>query len=200
MKTNFKLIGTGIVSALAASLCCITPILGLLAGTGGAVSSFSWLEPFRPYFICLTILVLGFAWYQNINSKKQIDCNCETEEKSKFFQSKFFLSIVTVLVVFLMTFPFYAHIFYSKESKQGMILNKLNIEKVEISISGMTCKACEAHINSEICKLSGIVKSNVSYEKGKGIFEYDSSKTNSAEIEKSIHSTGYVVINKRKLK
>ena len=91
MKTDKKLIGAGLLTAIAASLCCITPVLALVAGTSGLASTFSWLEPFRPYFIGLTILVLGFAWYQKLKPKKQIDCNCETEEKQKFIQSKMFL-------------------------------------------------------------------------------------------------------------
>jgi len=61
MKTDNKLIGAGLLTAIAASLCCITPVLALIAGTSGLASTFSWLEPFRPYFIGLTILVLGFA-------------------------------------------------------------------------------------------------------------------------------------------
>ena len=73
MKTDKKLIGAGLLTAIAASLCCITPVLALVAGTSGLASTFSWLEPFRPYFIGLTILVLGFAWYQKLKPKKQIE-------------------------------------------------------------------------------------------------------------------------------
>ena len=84
MKKDNKLIGAGLLTAFAASLCCITPVLALIAGTSGLASSFSWLEPFRPYLIGLTILVLGFAWYQKLKPKKEIDCDCETDEKPKF--------------------------------------------------------------------------------------------------------------------
>ena len=48
MKTDKKLIGAGLLTAFAASLCCITPVLALVAGTSGLASSFSWLEPARP--------------------------------------------------------------------------------------------------------------------------------------------------------
>src|SRR5690554_7743242 len=81
MKKDNKLIGAGILTAFAASLCCITPVLALIAGTSGLAASFSWLEPFRPYLIGLTILVLGFAWYQKLKPKKEIDCDCETEDR-----------------------------------------------------------------------------------------------------------------------
>jgi len=83
MVTDGKLIGTGLLTAIAASLCCITPVLALIAGTSGLASTFSWLEPFRPYFIGLTILVLAFAWYQKLKPQKKIDCNCEAKLRKR---------------------------------------------------------------------------------------------------------------------
>jgi len=80
MKTDNKLIGTGLLTAIAASLCCITPVLALIAGTSGLASTFSWLEPFRPYFIGLTILVLAFAWYQKLKPQKKIERTVTVKE------------------------------------------------------------------------------------------------------------------------
>src|SRR5690606_3510047 len=139
MKTNNKLIGAGLLTAIAASLCCITPVLALVAGTSGLASTFSWLEPFRPYFIGLTILVLGFAWYRKLKPKKQIDCNCETEEKPKFIQSKMFLGIVTAYAIVMLPFPYYASIFYPRKEKQMKVVYKSNLHKVTFTRSGMAC-------------------------------------------------------------
>ena len=197
MVTDGKLIGTGLLTAIAASLCCITPVLTLIAGTSGLASTFSWLEPFRPYFIGLTILVLGFAWYQKLKPKKQIDCNCETEEKPKFIQSKMFLGIVTVFAIIMLAFPYYAHIFYPKTEKQVIVVDKSNVQTVEFTISGMTCASCEEHVNHEVNKLSGIIKSTASFENENAIVEFDNSKTNIAEIEKAINGTGYSVTDKK---
>ena len=197
MKTDKKLIGAGLLTAIAASLCCITPVLALVAGTSGLASTFSWLEPARPYFIGLTILVLGFAWYQKLKSKKQIDCNCEKEEKPKFIQSKMFLGIVTAFAIVMLAFPYYAHIFYPKTEKQIIVVDKSNVQTVEFSISGMTCASCEEHVNHEVNKLSGIIKSTASFENENAIVEFDNSKTNIAEIEKAINGTGYSVTDKK---
>lgn len=197
MKTDKKLIGAGLLTAIAASLCCITPVLALVAGTSGLASTFSWLEPFRPYFIGLTILVLGFAWYQKLKPKKQIDCNCETEEKPKFIQSKMFLGIVTAFAIVMLAFPYYSSIFYPKKEKQIIVVDKSNIKKVEFTISGMTCESCGEHVNHEVNKLTGIISSNASYENGNAIVEFDNSKTNISEIEKAINSTGYSVADKK---
>ena len=197
MKKDNKLIGAGLLTAFAASLCCITPVLALVAGTSGLASTFSWLEAFRPYFISLTILVLGFAWYQKLKPQKQIDCNCETDEKPKFLQSKMFLGIVTPFAIVMLAFPYYAHIFYPKTEKQIIVVDKSNIQKVEFTISGMTCESCGEHVNHEVNKLTGIISSNASFENGNAIVEFDNSKTNIAKIEKAINSTGYFVTDKK---
>ena len=197
MKSENKLEGLGLLTAISASLCCITPVLALLAGTSGLASTFSWIEPFRPYFIGLTILVLGFAWYQKRKPKKQIDCDCETDEKPKFIQSKMFLGIVTVFAIIILAFPYYSRVFSPKTEKEIIVVDKSNIQEVEFTVSGMTCASCEEHVNHEVNKLAGVISSNASYENGKAVVEYDNSKTNITEIEKAINSTGYSVTDKK---
>lgn len=197
MKNENNLIGAGLLTAITASLCCITPVLALIAGTSGIASTFSWIEPFRPYLIGLTFLVLGFAWYQKLKPKKEIDCDCETEEKPKFIQSKKFLGIVTVFAIVMLAFPYYSGVFYPNTEKQIIVVDKSNVEKTEFKISGMTCASCEGHVNHEVNKLSGIVNIKASYENGNAIIEFDKTKTNEAEIERAINSTGYEVTNKK---
>jgi hypothetical protein len=43
MNSENKLIGAGLLTAITASLCCITPVLALIAGTSGI--TFAWIEP-----------------------------------------------------------------------------------------------------------------------------------------------------------
>jgi mercuric ion transport protein len=193
MKSENKLIGTGLLTAITASLCCIAPVLALIAGTSGIASTFSWLEPFRPYLIGLTILVLGFTWYQKLKPKKEIDCECETDEKPKFIQSKTFLGVVTVFAIVMLAFPYYSGVFYPNTEKQIIIVDKSNLKTTEFKISGMTCLSCEEHVNHEVNKLNGIVISKASYENGTAIIEFDKTKTNEKEIENAINSTGYKV-------
>ncbi|MDT0676160.1 mercuric transport protein MerTP [Autumnicola musiva] len=199
MKSENKLIGAGLLTAITASLCCITPVLALIAGTSGIASTFSWIEPFRPYLIGLTILVLGFAWYQKLKPRKEMDCECETDEKPKFIQSRTFLGIVTVFAIIMMAFPYYSGIFYSNTEKQIIVVDKSDIKTTEFTISGMTCASCEEHVNHEVNKLIGIVSSKTSYENGNAIIEFDRTKSNEAEIEKAINSTGYKVTDKKEI-
>ena len=197
MRNENKVMGAGLLTAITASLCCITPVLAIIAGTSGIASTFSWIEPFRPYLIGLTILVLGFAWYQKLKPKKQIDCECETDEKPKFIQSKTFLGIVTVFAIVMMAFPYYSGIFYANTEKQIIVVDKSDIQTTEFKINGMTCASCEEHVNHEVNKLNGVVNSKASYENGNAIIEFDRTKTNENEIEKAINSTSYKVTNKK---
>jgi len=197
MKSENKLIGAGILTAITASLCCITPVLALIAGTSGIASTFSWIKPFIPYLIGLTVLVLVFAWCQKLKPLKEIDCECEKDEKPKFMQSKKFLGIVTVFSVVMLAFPYYSGIFYSNIEKQIIIVDKSDIKTTEFKISGMTCASCEVNVNHEVNKLNGVVNSKVSYENGNAIIAFDKTKTNEVEIEKAINLTGYKVINKK---
>lgn len=192
-----RLIGISIITAITASLCCITPVLALIAGTSGIASTFSWLEPFRSYLIGFTVLVIGFAWYQKLKSRNEIDCECETDEKPKFMQSKTFLAIVTVFAIVMLAFPYYSGIFYSNMEKQIVIVDKSDIKTTEFKINGMTCASCEEHVNHEVNKLNGILNSKASYESGNAIVEFDKTKTNETEIEKAINATGYKVTGKK---
>jgi len=203
-KKIYGLAGASVLTAIAASLCCITPVLALVAGVSGLASTFLWLEPIRPYFIVLTVLALSFVWYQKLRPKNKIDCNCETDDlpagqagKPKFIQSKTFLGIVTAFAIIMLAFPYYSGIFYPNTEKQIIVVDKSDIKTIEFKISGMTCAGCEEHVNHEVSKLDGIIKSNASYENGNTIVEFDNSKTNMDEIEKAINTTGYSVTDKK---
>ncbi|WP_213196240.1 mercuric transport protein MerTP [Cloacibacterium caeni] len=197
MKTDKKLISTGLLAAFTASLCCITPLLAFIAGTSGLATTFSWLEPLRPYLIGLTIFVLGFAWYLKLKPKKQLDCSCEKDEKIPFTQSKMFLGIITLFAVVMLAFPYYSGIFYPTTEKQIIIVDQSNIREIEFTISGMTCASCGEHVNSEVNKLTGIISSDASYENKNAVVKFDDSKTNIDEIENAINGTGYVVTAKK---
>ncbi len=200
MKSEYKLTGLGLLMSISASLCCITPLLALLAGTSGFASTFSWLEPLRPYLIGLTVLVLGFAWYQKLKPQKQVDCKCNTTEITPFIQTKKFLGIITVFAGLMLAFPTYTHIFFPKAEKQTIVIVQTNIQTAEFTINGMTCSGCEEHVNHEVNKLKGIIHITVSYEKGNAIVAFDKTKTDIQEIEQALAKTGYSVSDKKELK
>lgn len=108
METTRKqtLLNAGtIVAALGASLCCIVPVAVAVLGVGSAALG-AKLEPFRPYFIGLTVALLGFALYQAYKPQ-----HCEPGEACALPQSRrrsrIVLWVVSVIAALLLAFPYY---------------------------------------------------------------------------------------------
>jgi len=197
INQNKKLASAGLLAAFAASLCCITPLLALVAGMGGIASSLSWLEPLRPLFIGITVLVLGFAWYQQLKTKMEIECDCETDEKKSFLQTKKFLGIVTVLAALLLAFPYYSSIFYTTNSANAATVSAVNTQQVDLKIGGMTCTGCETHINHAVSNVEGVIQVESDYKTGDAVIKFDESKVSVDEIVDAVNATGYKVIDKK---
>lgn len=197
METNNKTpqkgaVATGILAALAASSCCIPPVIAAIAGVGGAAGTLSWMEPLRPYLIGLAIIAIGYAWYSHLKPKKADDCGCDIE-KPKFYQTKGFLVGITLFASLSITFPYYSGIFFADNKKEVIVVDKHSIQKINIKIDGMTCDACQNHVNHTVNELPGIIDVKTSYLEGNAKVEFDNSQTTIVEIKKAINSTGYKV-------
>lgn len=206
LKSSGTLTCAGVLSATAASLCCITPVVALLAESSSIVANFSWIEPARPYLIGLSIAVLAFAWYVKLQSAKtsDMDCNCETPKKASFLQSKIFLSIVTFFAILIMAFPLYAKVFYPKSKTQATMVAVIdNKQQVNFTLQGMTCEGCEEHVNTELSKVTGVLAYKTSYASKNSLVTFDKSKVDIKTIQAAINITGYTVkeynlINRKK--
>ncbi len=198
-KSNKALLGSGIITAIAASLCCITPVLALIAGTSGMASSFSWMEPFRPYLIGITVLVLGFAWYQKLKPRtaEEIACACEEDEKPSFWQSRKFLFIVTVFAVLMLAFPYYSPIFYPDNKKEVVIVNAADIQTIQLDIEGMTCKTCDSHVAHAAQEVDGVIEAKADHTTGKAEVKFDNTKTSKEAVIRAIDKTSYKVVSEQ---
>ncbi len=191
-----------VITAIAASLCCITPVLALLAGVSGIASVFSWIEPLRPYLIVLTILIIGFAWYQKLKprTKKEIECGCAEDEKQSFLQSNFFLIIVTVFAILMLAFPYYSKIFFPKTENKIVSVELNNIVEADFAIVGMTCQGCEEEVKYEVAKMPGFIEATANHVTGKATVKFDKSKSTIEDVASAINKTGYKVIHQEELK
>ena len=195
-KTSKNAAYTGLFAAVAASSCCIPPVIALIAGVGGSASALSWMEPFRPYLIGLAIVAIGYAWYNYLKPKKEEDC-CEVDAKPKWYQTKEFLIGITLFAAISISFPYYAHIFYPDNKKEVVIINQSDIQTVNFDVQGMTCAGCEESIKHAVNELNGIVNVTPSYEKENTEVKFDKTKTSKEDIEKAINATGYKVVKQK---
>lgn len=181
-----------ILTSASASLCCIVPFLGLLGGSSGLISTVSWLEPFRPFFIAGTFLILGFAWYRAIKASKKDDCGCGPQKPS-FVQSKKFLSVITVVSLLLISFPSFSRLMIRANDNDVSNVDQERNKKITLTVTGMTCASCERHIETEVIKLSGVSSVNVSYFGKSATIEYSPEKVDKEKIIAAINNTGYRV-------
>lgn len=186
MKSQVAL---SVFTALSASMCCIAPVLAMAAGTSSLATSFHWVEPFRPYFISASVLVLGFAWLQSFKAKED-DCNCQTPKKKSFFQSRTFLSVITILSFLLIAFPSYSKFFFQASP---VVQEQSKNKKIELVVSGMSCVSCEYHIEGEVKKLAGVSSVKASYDKGNATIEFNEQKIKAEKIIEAINGIGYKV-------
>ena len=195
-KTSKNAAYTGLFAAVAASSCCIPPVIALIAGVGGSASALSWMEPFRPYLIGLAVVAIGYAWYAYLKPQKEDDC-CEVDAKPKWYQTKGFLIGITLFAAIAIAFPYYSSIFYPDNKKEVIIVNQSDIQTVKFNVQGMTCAGCEETIKHAVNELDGILDVIPSYENENTEVKFDKTKTSKAAIEKAINSTGYKVVKQK---
>jgi len=196
-----KWIGAGLIAAIAASLCCIAPVLAILGGIGGVASAFTWLEPLRPYFIGLSVIALGAAFYQAYKPKKEIECECEPalsgdgkNDKPRFINSKKFLWIILFVSVALYSFPYYSSALFPNVDMTVAMTNSDNIREAKIDIEGMTCSSCENTVDYSLKTTKGVLSATSSYKTGAAKVKYDKTKVNPEQLKKAIEKkAGYKV-------
>lgn len=206
MKSNNLFRNAGIVTAVLASLCCITPVLAVLGGISSIASSFSFLEPFRPYFITFTVIILGYAFYDAYKpkTKTETDCDCETEKKegkknfknsgtSRSWRGKTFLWAAAGIALVLLAFPYYSKVLFPS-SKNNLIANSTHIREVKLEIEGMSCVSCEQLVDYALKSEAGVLSATSSYESGTAYVQYDDTKIKPSLLKEIIkEKVGYKV-------
>jgi len=105
-----KLLNAGALgSAVAASICCIGPLVFALLGLGGGALLLKF-EPYRPFLLVATALFLGAAFSLTYSRPSPEECEpgsaCATPTSRK--GQKIALWIVTAIVVVAAAFPYFS--------------------------------------------------------------------------------------------
>ena len=185
----------GLLTALGASICCIGPLLTLLSGLTGFAASFIWIERYRPVLICLSIVCLCFAWYQQLQpTKKEAECGCEGIEKSSFWQTKTFLGIITLFALCMIAFPLYAdRVYAKKEMMHVQPMPNSSLQEMTFTIRGMACLSCEKEIDAALSKVVGVRQYRTFFGMASSIVLFDANKVRMEDIINAINKTGYKV-------
>lgn len=102
-----KLALAAIGGALGASACCIGPVMFSLLGAGALGAASVRLEPYRPWFIALTVLVVGLAFYGAYHPTAAETCEDGVCTPRSRRTAQRLAWLVAAIAALLIAFPYY---------------------------------------------------------------------------------------------
>ena len=106
-RATALILAVGMFSALASTLCCLTPLIFFLLGIGSAWAfSFKIFAPYSTYFLIIAILSISVSfwriYYKHYKHQGQ-ECSefCATPKKNRFYKILLWLTVVIIVLVLL---------------------------------------------------------------------------------------------------
>ncbi len=190
-------LGGSILAAVAASLCCIGPMVAALLGAGGFAAS-AVFEKWRPVFLAMTFALLGVAWYLTYRKSKSA-CEdgsaCAIKPASKW--NKVVLWFATAFVVAATAFPSLSSAMLGSNQASPdaccapSAVANTNIAVLGAKIPSMDCAACALNIQFILNKQPGVQQAQVSFDTKTAVVQYDRTKLSPEKIIATIDATGF---------
>ena len=199
-------VGGAVVAAIAASLCCVGPVLFAAFGLGafGAAAIF---QSARPYLLAGAVLLLAI-WFYRVYLRREASCApgeaCATKLVKRVGRAGLWIASLAVLV-FALTPYYVGHIASALARRQPTAAPTSSaakpsdsnetfaagLETVTVKIEGMSCTACEVPVRDALGHIPGVRAADVSYRRGDADIKYDPKQTDIGRIKRAIDSTGY---------
>lgn len=110
-RSNLSL-AASVVAGLGASVCCVLPLVLVMAGLGGSwLSTLTALAPYRPIFVVAAVAALFFAYRGIFNQTEVCEPGQACADPRVQRRRKVAFWVVATVVVGLLTFPYYAVLF-----------------------------------------------------------------------------------------
>src|SRR6266436_3757114 len=172
----------GILSALGASACCVGPLVLLTLGVSGAwIGSLTALEPYRPIFIGLTLLFLGFAFYRLYLVRPSCSPESACANPRILKRQRWGFWIVPVLVLGLIgagvALPF--------------TLFAGTLQTVTLDVQNMTCAVCPITVKKALERVPGVTNAKVDFDKKTASISFDPDKASPVALTKATADVGY---------
>ena len=168
-------LGAALLAALAASSCCLGPVLLAALGLGGA-SLFAGFAAYRPYMLAVTAAFLGVGFYLSYRTPKVVEgdpCGCDVPKSRRM--RRMFLWMATVITVLVAASP--SLLAMVTASSPHAVAASSAAATATVKVDGIDCEACAAPIRKALAAAGGFndleldVPSKivtVSYEPGPG--------------------------------
>ena len=188
------ILSASLLAAVAASLCCILPIVFALGGFA-IVGASAFFESLRPYFLVATFALLGVGFYLAYRKPKaSCDPSSACARPPVTRAGRLVLWIAAALAVAFAAFPYYSGAvaeFLLSHGSASSARRAGNVQHVSFVVRGMYCPACAKGVETKLMNLSGVRKAQVSYEQRRAEVEYEGGAVCVDQMEKAIQQAGY---------
>jgi len=195
-RRSGALASTGAVgSAILSSACCWLPLL--LIGFGMSASGVAgFFEEYRLYFLAGTGVFLVVAYYlvffRKVKCEPGSACAMPNRRLMRF--NRMMVVVATVAVLAFSLFPNYVGYLVGAGSTNDIAASDATATADrEFKIAGMTCEGCVATLQSQIAKVPGVSRADISYESGlaKVFFVNEKSPPKNESILSAIKAAGF---------
>lgn len=199
MKRLSVLVGA-IAAAIAASACCILPLI-LGTASAGSVGLRAVLTPYRPYLVALTLMPLGAGFYFTYRTEKAA-CGADgssAAERTLGMKrlSKTMLWLITLFTIFSMAYPeIAAYRVHSQANSIPVGTASDKAKTVVFTVGKMTCEECTLSIAKAVKNTPGVYNAKVDFASKHAAVRYDEQRVSVPEIRKAIEKTGFPVLGK----
>ena len=191
-----------VVAAIAASACCLGPAILAIGGLSG-VGLAATLAPYRPLVLGFAAALLGVGFYLSYRRPKLAvgtgvtgpagdpacdSAGCAMPRAARAGRRMLWVS--ALLVAGFACSPYVAGAF-ARTSVAGTAAPVANAATARIQVRGMTCEGCSTQITTDLAKLKGVIKAEVSFSGGLARVTYDPAKVHPDSFLPVIDRLGY---------
>ncbi|MDP1579728.1 MAG: mercuric transporter MerT family protein [Candidatus Didemnitutus sp.] len=175
----------GLVAGLAASLCCIGPLVSLGLGLGSFAAS-AWFAQWRPVFLGVTFVLLGVAWYLTYR-RPRADCEAGSCARPPGKAARISLWLGTLVALGAAIYPSLP----AANSQINAATVAASDAKLSVLIPSMDCPSCAAGIEAALGRAPGVKQAAVDYDTKAAVLIYDPSVTSHDQLLALIDGSGF---------
>jgi mercuric ion transport protein len=176
-----------IVSAIAASSCCLGPLLVAALGIGGA-GAFARIAAYRSYVLGGTAGLLAFGFYLTYRAPRAATGSCDCERPRANRAGRVALWLATAVVVVLAVSP---TLLASALTPRGAAAADPSFSRAVIVVEGVDCEACAAPIRRAVAQVGGLQTLTLDVPSRKVVVTYEAAPGRLDAYVHAIDALGY---------
>lgn len=184
-----------LLSALAASVCCIGPLVLLALGIGGAwAGGLQVLEPYRPLSVVLTVGFLALAFYRAYRRPATAACGpdgtCAIPRSNRI--TRIAPWVMTPIIFALLAVPYLAPHLLRKTAAGGAVGQVTDgTARAVLRVENLTCASCAAAARQSLLQVDGVKDAQVTADPPVAIVSFDPARTSVEALTAATARAGY---------